>query len=103
MAARYKKEKRLIADEVLVAIENLNPPGRFLAKDSRKGLWYPVGYEKARNKASQALRENALQLKPNIQSENEALHAELKKYKAAFKVLLGLCSATSKQRICWRK
>jgi len=79
-AARYKKEKRLIADEILAVIEKLNPPGRFLAKDSSTGLWHTVGYEKARNKASQALRENGSLLKSNALKENEALHAELKKY-----------------------
>jgi len=78
-AARYKKEKRLIADEIITVIENKNPPGRFLAKDSSTGLWHPVGYEKARNKASQALRENGSLLKANALIENEALHAELKK------------------------
>lgn len=83
LTARFKREKRLIADSILTAIQSLRPPGRFLARDSRTGLWYDVGYEKARDKTSQALRENAPSIRKAIEDENDALRAEVKKNRAA--------------------
>jgi len=78
LTAQSKKEKRLITDSVLSKIRELEPPGQFLAKDSSTGLWHDVGYDKARNKTSQALRENAPSIRMEIAVENVALHAELK-------------------------
>jgi len=59
LLAKDNKEKRFIIDEVIAVIENLSPPGRFLNKNSSTGLWYDVGYEKAKEKVSQGLREDA--------------------------------------------
>ncbi|KAL7530071.1 hypothetical protein ACHAXR_005898 [Thalassiosira sp. AJA248-18] len=56
-----KQKKPLVAMRVLEAVKNSNPPGRFLIK-------YPEGYvkcgdDRAREKASQALREGAAKLR----------------------------------------
>jgi hypothetical protein len=69
-AAPYKCDKRLISGEIVHAIHNLNPPGRFLARLSGRKrrqqgrqvsdiTWYEVSYDKAREKACQSLRERA--------------------------------------------
>ena len=65
--AASKSDKPGVAREVVKEWRSLNPPGRFLAKmddgcdkdDSRDipTLWYDVGDKKAREKASQCLRE----------------------------------------------
>ncbi|KAL7541799.1 LOW QUALITY PROTEIN: hypothetical protein ACHAWF_007022 [Thalassiosira exigua] len=54
-----KREKPLIARRIVEAVRNQTPPGRFLSKDSRTGLWNDIGDGKAREKTSQALREGA--------------------------------------------
>ncbi|KAL7551900.1 hypothetical protein ACHAWF_015106 [Thalassiosira exigua] len=56
-----KQRKPFVAMSVLQAVKNSNPPGRFLVK-------YPGGYlecsdDRAREKASQALREGAAKLR----------------------------------------
>ena len=56
----------------------MDPAGRFLARDMKTNTWYDVGDEKAREKVSQALRENALTLR----KEMEAAHLEQQKKKA---------------------
>mmetsp|Transcript_1691 Transcript_1691/g.1847 ORF Transcript_1691/g.1847 Transcript_1691/m.1847 type:complete len:262 (+) Transcript_1691:93-878(+) len=75
--ATKKSEKRVIADSVLTIIRALEPPGRFLVRDSSTGLWHDVGYAKARDKTSQALREKAPSIRKEIEIENNALRAEL--------------------------
>jgi len=65
LAARFKREKRLVANSIVSEIRALEKPGRFLAKDSKTGNWFDIGDEKARDKTSQALRENA----PTIRAE----------------------------------
>jgi len=77
LTARFKAEKRIIADSVLTRIGELQPPGRFLARDSSTNLWHDVGYEKARDKTSQALRENAPSIRKEIEVENNAVRVEL--------------------------
>eukprot|EP00581_Thalassiosira_minuscula_P007419 CAMPEP_0183704222 /NCGR_PEP_ID=MMETSP0737-20130205/1622_1 /TAXON_ID=385413 /ORGANISM="Thalassiosira miniscula, Strain CCMP1093" /LENGTH=490 /DNA_ID=CAMNT_0025931049 /DNA_START=194 /DNA_END=1666 /DNA_ORIENTATION=+ len=54
-----KREKPLIARRIVEAVRNQTPPGRFLSKDSKTGLWNDIGDGKAREKTSQALREGA--------------------------------------------
>lgn len=62
--AASKSDKPGVAREVVKEWRNLNPPGRFLAKmeespenPDKKAVWYDVGDKKAREKASQCLRE----------------------------------------------
>lgn len=42
---------------IVRAILNGDPPGRFLKKDKKTGLWYNIGDKRAAEKTSQALRE----------------------------------------------
>ena len=62
-----KQMKPYVAMEVLDAVRSSDPPGRFLVK-------YPHGYvicneERAREKASQALREGAAKLRKEVSLE----------------------------------
>jgi hypothetical protein len=56
-----KIEKAAIAKTIVEKIWNANPPGRFLCKDSPiQDSWVEVDERRAREKASQALRENIM-------------------------------------------
>eukprot|EP00546_Thalassionema_frauenfeldii_P008110 CAMPEP_0178910832 /NCGR_PEP_ID=MMETSP0786-20121207/9321_1 /TAXON_ID=186022 /ORGANISM="Thalassionema frauenfeldii, Strain CCMP 1798" /LENGTH=678 /DNA_ID=CAMNT_0020583137 /DNA_START=148 /DNA_END=2181 /DNA_ORIENTATION=- len=79
LTARFKREKRLIANGVLSEIRSLKPPGRFLAKDSKTGNWHDIGDEKARDKTSQALRENAPSIRAEIEVEINQQRAEMQR------------------------
>ena len=46
-----------VARLIVRAIRNGDPPGRFLKKDDKSGLWYEISDKQAAEKASQALRE----------------------------------------------
>ena len=48
------------------AVRSLNPPGRFLQKDAKTSRWSDIGDCKAQDKASQALREGAPELRADI-------------------------------------
>jgi hypothetical protein len=52
-----KKGKSLISRELVLKVRSLDPPGRFLKKNSDTGLFEDVGDEVAREKASQVLRD----------------------------------------------
>jgi hypothetical protein len=70
LAARFKREKRLIASSICSEIRRMDPPGRFLSKKGGKDdRWYDIGDEKAREKIAQALRENAPTLRAEIEME----------------------------------
>ena len=69
LTARFKREKRLIAQSIVDEVRNLKPPGRFLSKDAKTNIWSDVGDEKARDKTSQALRENALTVRKEMEKE----------------------------------
>lgn len=58
-----KKDKPSVAAYVVSLIRKLDPPGRFLKKDTENGLWYDIGDERAKEKTSQALREGAPELR----------------------------------------
>ena len=75
--AASKVEKPKVAREVVKLWRALDPAGRFLARkdDSRKGpgsvkaegnIWYDVGDKKAREKASQCLRERTPDVLPYV-------------------------------------
>ena len=74
LTARFKREKRLIATSIVEQIRKMNPPGRFLQKDPNTQTWFDIGEEKAREKTSQALRENSKDVR--IQMENEYYEAK---------------------------
>jgi hypothetical protein len=80
LGSRFKREKRLIASNIVAEIHALNPPGRFLAKvpdpEAKKGergahalVWYEVDLDKARDKTSQALREGAPVIRREMEGE----------------------------------
>lgn len=81
LTARFKREKRLIASSIVSEIRSLDPPGRFLARKGNKdtGHWYDIGDEKARDKTSQALRENAPSIRAEIETEINQQRAEMKR------------------------
>jgi len=83
LTARFKREKRLIASSIVNEIRDMDPPGRFLArKGSMKnisGYWYDIGDEKARDKTSQALRENAPSIRAEIETEINQQRAEMRR------------------------
>lgn len=57
-----KQKKPLVAQRVLSAVRSSNPPGRFLVKCGEIG-YLPCDEDRAREKASQALREGAAKLR----------------------------------------
>lgn len=62
-----KLEKAHIAAAIVYDIRAMEPPGRFLKEERDTGLWYDIGDAKAIKKTGQALREDA----PDIRSELE--------------------------------
>ena len=60
-----KRGKPLLSRSIVEAVRTQDPPGRFLTKDDKTGLWYDIGDQKAREKTAQALREGA----PDIRKE----------------------------------
>ena len=60
-----KRGKPLLSRSIVEAVREQDPPGRFLTKDDKTGLWYDIGDQKAREKTAQALREGA----PDIRKE----------------------------------
>merc|ERR1712176_198014 len=76
-------EKRLIVDSIIESIQTLNPPGRFLARDMKSGLWMDAGIAKARDKTSQALRENAPSIRKEIEVESDKIRARREQEEAA--------------------
>jgi len=74
LTARFKREKRLIASSIVSEIASRN--GRFLTK-AAGGKWREISDDKARDKTSQALRENAPSIRAEIETEiNEQRAAE---------------------------
>lgn len=65
-----KREKPMVSRNIVRAVRNQNPPGRFLTKEEDDGLWYDIGDQKAREKTSQALREGAPQIRRVISNAN---------------------------------
>ena len=74
LTTTIKRQKREITDSIIQMISNRG--GRFLSRDEKSGLWTQVSEEKARDKTSQALRENAPEYKKKIEEENEAVRAK---------------------------
>mmetsp|Transcript_25249 Transcript_25249/g.35604 ORF Transcript_25249/g.35604 Transcript_25249/m.35604 type:complete len:652 (+) Transcript_25249:309-2264(+) len=63
-----KRDKPFVSRGIVRAVRAQNPPGRFLQKNERTGLWYDIGDQKAREKTSQALREGAPDIRREITS-----------------------------------
>jgi len=72
-----KKGKSYISRELVQKVRELDPPGRFLKKNGKTGLWEDVGDEVAREKASQALRDAvAVVLSEEQDDEEEEVEEE---------------------------
>lgn len=54
-----KRDKSYLSRKIVNSIRNENPPGRFLKKNTKTGLWCDIGDKDAHRKTSQALREGA--------------------------------------------
>lgn len=65
ITARFKREKRMIAESILNDIKRMK--GRFLTKNDA-GEWVIYPDDKARDKTSQALREDAPKIRAKLQS-----------------------------------
>mmetsp|Transcript_3080 Transcript_3080/g.4405 ORF Transcript_3080/g.4405 Transcript_3080/m.4405 type:complete len:722 (+) Transcript_3080:236-2401(+) len=52
-----KKQKMMVAREIVKTVQGQEPPGRFLQKDAETGLWFDIGLPRSLEKTSQALRE----------------------------------------------
>jgi hypothetical protein len=66
--------KPIFAMEVVRTWRGLSPPGRFLRKEEKTGLWIDIGDDDARNKCSQLLREknvSKLRLTDDGQSDKD--------------------------------
>jgi len=64
-----KRDKASVARHIVDTIRKLSPPGRFLKKGPHKtDMWTEIGDRKAREKTSQALRENAPELREELQN-----------------------------------
>jgi len=61
-----KLEKAHIAAAIVNDIRSMQPPGRFLKEDVKSGMWYDIGDAKAFKKTGQALREDAQESQPEI-------------------------------------
>jgi hypothetical protein len=77
VSAHFKREKRFIAETIVVAIKSLDPPGRFLSRDSKTGVWIPINDDRAREKASQALRENSKTIKAELQQSDDSIRKQV--------------------------
>jgi len=72
--AATKSEKPMVSKEVVTIWRGLQPPGRFLMQEKTKGdtgtattgKWYDIGDKKAREKASQCLRERTPEVIPFV-------------------------------------
>lgn len=51
-----KIQKPSVARVIVRAIRNGDPPGRFLRKDEKTGLWLDIGEKKAAEKTSREFR-----------------------------------------------
>jgi len=64
-----KREKMGISRSIVQAVRSLDPPGRFLDKDTVTGLWHDIGHKKAVEKTSQALRDGAAMLRKQLSAD----------------------------------
>jgi len=81
LTARFKKDKREIADLIIQEIKKQG--GKFLSRDAKSGLWIPVSDDKARDKTSQALRENAPKIREEMEKEKDAIREATRKEELA--------------------
>jgi len=69
-----RSAKRSICCEVVLAIYDMDPPGRFLEKNEDTNLYDDIGEERALLKVQQSLREGAPQIRKAAEADAEADH-----------------------------
>lgn len=70
LSKRTKKmDKAHRAANIVAQVRSLDPPGRFLKEDAKTGMWLDIGDERARKKAGQALREDAPDIREEMQTD----------------------------------
>jgi hypothetical protein len=72
-----KRRKMLLSKSIVKTVRSQSPPGRFLQKDPRSGLWSDIGDQKAHEKTSQALREGAPEIRQHVMSARSSTIAAL--------------------------
>ncbi|KAL7513504.1 hypothetical protein ACHAXN_010606 [Cyclotella atomus] len=73
-----KLEKAHVAARLVAQVRAMNPPGRFLKEDSdNPGMYLEIGDQKAWKKAGQALREDAPEIRKEIDGDNQDQFAPL--------------------------
>jgi len=65
-------EKKDIITKITQKIESLNPPGRFLKKDSKTGIWSIMSAKQKERKTAQALREKQITNNHHDNDENDS-------------------------------
>ena len=61
-----KNSKKYFAERLVMNIQSLQPPGRFLKLSAETGLWQDIGFDQALFKTRQALREGAPRIELDI-------------------------------------
>ncbi|KAI2512079.1 hypothetical protein MHU86_2367 [Fragilaria crotonensis] len=72
--AAQNHTKKLIAKAIVDDVQSRDPPGRFLKKDKKTGLWKLASYDKAVRKTSQALRETVVTKNQGNAQDRQSLH-----------------------------
>lgn len=62
-----RKTKTLLVESIVKAVRMQSPPGRFLEKDTKSGLWNDIGDKRAFAKTCQAIREGAPKIRKEMQ------------------------------------
>lgn len=64
-----KKDKKQFCEKIFKQVKDQCPPGRFIEKEAKVDIWYELDKEAAMKKISQALRENASDMKAAMETE----------------------------------
>ena len=71
-------EKAYICAYIVSLVRSQHPPGRFLKRDDRNGLWIEIGDIRARQKTGQALREDATEIRQDIKGASSTKSSDSK-------------------------
>ncbi|KAG7338582.1 hypothetical protein IV203_029755 [Nitzschia inconspicua] len=81
-----KKQKMMLARQIVDVIRSTDPPGRFLAKDMDTGFFYDIGLPRSLEKTSQALREkNSNEVPEEQQVDGEGIETSVEAFQSLVK------------------